>query len=229
MTCYGTLDPDLATGKTSQAVESERNDVWDKTITKFLIFNQTQFTRIVHFDTGATVLKHMDDLFLIPSAAVAMPRAYSELPEKRSLNSRFMVIEPSEDEAKRLMDAVDKSGDSPGALDQILLNQLYADSAMVLPHRKYGLLTSEFRSKTHKHYHGNDYEIWNPDRAMREASLVHFYDHPLPMPWVMWPQELLKEIRPTCDYMSGTPQESGCWDREAWMELYNDFRKRRKV
>lgn len=55
---------------------------------------------------------------------------------------------------------------------------------------------------------------------------MHFSDWPLPKPWVMWPHNLIAEITPKCRYVGS---EEDCTDKEAWLELYADFRKRRKV
>ena len=171
----------------------------------------------------------MDDLFLLPSVPVAMPRAYWQLPATRTLTSLFLLLEPSEIEASRLMHAATSVHRTHKTFDMEVLNTLYGDSAMVLPHRKYGLLSGEFRAKEHENYLGNDYEKWDADRAMREASLVHFSDWPIPKPWVMWPRQLLLEEIPKCEINPGTESESGCRNREVWLELYNDFRRRRKV
>ena len=202
---------------------------WDTSATKFLAFNQTQYLRIIHIDSDTTLFKHMDDLFLLPPAPVAMPRAYWQLPAAQTLTSLFLLLEPSEIEASRLMQAASSMYRTHDAFDMEVLNELYGDSAMVLPHRRYGLLSGEFRAKTHEEFLGNDYEKWDADRALREASLVHFSDWPIPKPWVMWPRQLLLEKMPRCEVNPGTKKESGCQNRAVWLELYNDFRRRRKV
>ena len=204
------------------------DETWDTSITKFLAFNQTQYFRILHLDNDVSVLRNMDDLFLAPEARVGMTRAYWKLPKENTLTSLLMLIFPSVIETERLMVAAERETRANRTYDMEILNELYGQSALVLPHRKYGLLTGEFRSKNHTNYHGNDYEIWDPQRALAEASLVHFSDHPLPKPWIMWPQQLLKDMMPKCDYMPGTPEESGCRDRDIWIDLYHDFRRRRK-
>ena len=201
---------------------------WDESATKFLTFNQTQYARILHLDSDMTLFKHLDDLFLLPSSPVAMMRAHWKLPEEKSLTSMLILLEPSEIETQRLMSAAQSKARSRAHYDMDILNNLYRDSAMVLPHRQYGLLSGEFRLQHHDHYLGNDFDEWDPDRALREVSLVHFSDWPLPKPWVMWPLNLLREEMPKCTVNPGTDAEEGCRDREVWMELYNDFRKRRK-
>ncbi|MCJ1288964.1 N-acetylglucosaminyltransferase [Xylographa carneopallida] len=200
---------------------------WDTSATKFLTFNQTQYLRIIHLDSDVTVQQHMDDLFLLPSARVAMMRAYWTLPSVKRLTSMFILLEPSSTEADRLMAAAESRTRQHNDFDMEILNDLYGDSAMVLPHRNYGLVSGEFRSEDHHRYLGNKHEKWDPKRALREASLIHFSDWPIPKPWIMWPRNLLKKKMPTCDINPGTKSEAGCENRDIWLELYNDFRKRR--
>jgi len=49
---------------------------WSDSYTKLLAFNQTQYDRVLSLDSDSTVLKPMDELFLLPDCPVAMPRAY---------------------------------------------------------------------------------------------------------------------------------------------------------
>lgn len=179
----------------------------------------------------------MDELFFLPQAQVAMPRAYWNLPDLRQLSSLLIVIEPSYREFDALMETADAArygqlavNISEGHMyDMELLNDRYLDTALVLPHRQYGLITGEFRTKSHRSFMGNEHEDWDPDRALAEAKFVHFSDWPLPKPWIMWPQALLPEMLPRCANNPGTAEESGCRDRDVWRGLYDDFRKRRKV
>lgn len=201
------------------------------------MFGETQYDRLIHLDSDATVLQSMDELFFLPPAKVAMPRAYWNIPESRQLSSLLIVIEPSYREYYALMDRakpamygkVEVNTTAEIRYDMELLNDRYEDSALVLPHRQYGLVSGEFRATDHRTFLGNEYEEWDPDRVLDEAKLVHFSDWPLPKPWVMWPQELLAEMLPKCEHNPGTSQESGCRDRDVWRHLYDDFRKRRKV
>ena len=158
-----------------------------------------------------------------------MVRAYWSLPSIRSLTSLFILLEPSESKSARLMDAARAKTRRENEYDMEILNNMYGDSAMILPHKQFGLLSGEFRGNNHTNFLGNDYEVWDPDRAMREASLIHFSDWPIPKPWIMWPRNLLQESLPKCTFNPGTEKEEGCRNREVWLELYNDFRRRRKV
>jgi hypothetical protein len=146
------------------------------------------------------------------------------------------VIEPSYRRYKGLLDAaLGKEADGNNTesarikYDMDLLNGFYGNSAMVLPHRQYGLISGEFRTQNHTAFFGNDDEAWDPDRVLAEAKFVHFSDWPLPKPWVMWPHQMLADILPKCRNNPGTLHESGCRDRDVWMKLYDDFRIKRRV
>ncbi|KAI9927306.1 hypothetical protein ASPWEDRAFT_122416 [Aspergillus wentii DTO 134E9] len=215
---------------------SGATESWDTSISKLLAFGETEYERIIHLDSDVSVLQNMDELFFLPHNQVAMPRAYWELPDTKQLSSLIIVLEPSYHEYYALMEAakpamfgqVDINASSTHKYDMELMNDRYADSATVIPHRQYGLVTGEFRAQDHTKFLGNDYEIWDPDKVMREAKLVHFSDWPLPKPWIMWPHDLLVEMLPKCKHNPGKPGESGCRDREVWKNLYDDFRRRRK-
>ncbi|KAK1148421.1 N-acetylglucosaminyltransferase [Aspergillus melleus] len=212
------------------------DEPWDKSISKLLAFGETEFDRVIHLDSDVNLLQSMDELFFLPPTKVAMPRAYWTLPGTKQLSSLLIVIEPSYREFSALMDAAQPAihgqvltnFSGPDRYDMELLNERYGDSALVLPHRQYGLITGEFRAEDHKNFLGNDYEVWDPDKVLAEAKLVHFSDWPLPKPWVMWPQKVLAESLPKCLHNPGTPKESGCRNREVWRKFYDDFRRRRR-
>jgi hypothetical protein len=208
---------------------------WETSLTKFLAFGEANYDRVIHLDSDVILLQTMDELFFLPPTTVAMPRAYWLLPDK-SLSSLLVVIEPSFREYNRIIGDAEPAQNgqievniTDHRYDMELLNARYGDSAMVLPHRQYGLLTGEFRTKDHRRFLGNDDEVWDPDHALAQAKFVHFSDWPLPKPWIMWPQEMLAAEQPKCDHDPGTPRESGCRDREIWKMLYDKYRRQRKV
>lgn len=177
----------------------------------------------------------MDELFFLPHTPVAMPRAYWRLPDQKVLSSLLLVIQPSYRRFKALLDAALRLESQVGEenkrvkYDMELINDFYGDSAMVLPHRQFGLISGEFRSPNHTAFLGTDDEVWDPDRVLKEAKFVHFSDWPLPKPWIMWPHQMLADILPKCKNNPGTLHESGCRDRDVWMKLYDDFRIKRRV
>lgn len=218
--------------------QSEDYSTWDNSINKLWAFRETSYNRILQIDSDVMVLQNLDELFFLPSAQVAMPRAYWNYPDNQKLTSLLVLLEPSYMEWKALMEKV--QGVEAGQLntgtddmtrelyDMELLNDRYGGSALVLPHRQYGLVTGEFRTKDHRNFLGNEHETWNPDKALAEAKVVHFSDWPLPKPWIMWPTGQLAKMQPKCDNKPGTAEESGCRDREVWKQLYEDFRLKRK-
>lgn len=229
------VDDDLISG------EAGPSQSWNTSAAKLLAFGQVQYSRVIHIDSDSVILSNLDELFFLPPAKVAMPRAYYTLPEVRELGSYLIVLEPSFKEYQSLMDATkaakqataetgeENRNEKERGYDMDILNSRYADNALVLPHRQYGLVTGEFRSNDHRTFLGSDYEGWDPERAIADAKLIHFADWPLPKPWVMWPQKLLAQMQPRCKNNPGTYQESGCQDREVWKHIYEDFRKRRRV
>ncbi|EPS29443.1 putative UDP-GlcNAc: N-acetylglucosaminyltransferase [Penicillium oxalicum 114-2] len=208
---------------------------WDTSTAKLYAFGVLQYDRVIHLDSDMMLLQPMDELFFLPSTTIAMPRAYWLLPETRTLSSLLAVIEPSYQEFTLLKDTI-----QPAIFGQIdlnltyrrydmeILNNRYGDSALVLPHRQYGLISGEFRTKDHRAFLGNDHEQWDPDHAIAQAKFVHFSDWPLPKPWVMWTREQLITHQPACDNGAGTSRESGCRNREIWKQLYEQFRRRRR-
>lgn len=128
------------------------------------------------------VLNNMDHYFLSPLAPVAVPRAYwlndkGASIKDQMLGSHVMLIELNEGNYHRIIDEAKSSG----AFDMEVLNHLFRDSAMILPHRRIALLTGEFRAKDHDRYMSEDKdEEWNAMAEVSRAYLVNFSDWPLP-------------------------------------------------
>lgn len=181
---------------------------------------------MLNFDSDSTLLQHMDELFLLPRCPVALPRAYWIDPERHVLSSQLVLIESSDFEFDRVMHAMQNKGAND--FDMEIVNTLYSDSAMILPHRPYNMLTGEFRAANHTAYLGNDLEKWDPDAALAEAKFLHFSDWPVPKPWIETPDALREEKQPKCEADEGTGEED-CRARDIWLDLYRDFRERRRV
>ncbi|KNG87388.1 hypothetical protein ANOM_004022, partial [Aspergillus nomiae NRRL 13137] len=164
----------------------------------------------------------MDELFLLPPCPVAMPRAYWGNFDDRVLGSYIMLVQPSEFDFNRVMNAMDTASGSE--YDMEILNHLYRDSALVLPHRPYGLLTGEFRSNHHSAYLGNDIEVWDPEQVFMEAKFLHFSDWP---PWIRTPESIIQENQPVCHKDPASGAED-CRSRDLWLGFYSDFAQRRE-
>ncbi|GES65136.1 nucleotide-diphospho-sugar transferase [Aspergillus terreus] len=203
------------------------DQTWAESYTKLLAFNQTQYDRVLSLDSDSTVLQAMDELFLLPPCPVAMPRAYWLNPNDRVLSSQVVLIQPSRSEFDRIMEAIRNARSND--YDMEIVNDLYRDSALVLPHRPYDLLTGEFRSKKHEAYLGNPLEEWDPYAILEEAKYLHFSDWPVPKPWIQAPKHVIEEKQPTCDYNPLTQKEDDCRALNIWLGVYDDFRKRRAL
>ncbi|KXJ91695.1 nucleotide-diphospho-sugar transferase [Microdochium bolleyi] len=199
---------------------------WAESFTKLLAFNQTQYDRVVNVDSDGTILQTMDELFLMPPCPVAMPRAYWLFPDNKILSSQLMLVQPSAVEFDRIMKKMETAGRDD--YDMEIVNQLYADSAMILPHRPYDLLTGEFRAKEEDHYKylGTDREAWDPVAIFNEAKFLHFSDWPVPKPWI--PSTSMREQnQPACVKSKTGGAEEDCTARTLWNGFYKDFEARR--
>lgn len=192
-----------------------------------MAFSLAYYDRVIALDSDVTLLKTIDELFLLPSTTIAMPRAYWVPNKPWPLTSMLMVIKPDLAEFERFKQTI--AGVGNGKLvdehrfDMELINERFEDSALVLPHRPYALLTGEFRKHDHAAYLGRADETWDAEAVLKEAKIVHFSDWPLPKPWIMWPNEGLAEMQPDCG-----GNNEGCAERRIWKGLYEDFRKKRK-
>ncbi|KAG9233973.1 nucleotide-diphospho-sugar transferase [Amylocarpus encephaloides] len=202
--------------------------MWADSYTKLLALNMTEYDRIVVLDSDATLLQPMDELFLLPPATAAMPRAYWL--ETPTLASHIMLIQPSTAEYLRAQKAVAKA--QLGTYDMEIINKLYGTSCIVLPHRPYALLTGEFRrpNDRHRQYLGGG-EDWDAEKAKREAKLIHFSDHPMPKPWDEITLQDVAENTPKCgqEAVIGSDEPDACPNRKVWSALYREFRERRKL
>lgn len=201
---------------------------WDKSVTKFMAFSLEYYDRVIALDSDMTLLQSIDELFLLPQTPIAMPRAYWADSRPWPLTSMLMVIKPNNEELDEFKWRMSRGGNSmlvnAHRFDMELINERFEDSAMVLPHRPYALLTGEFRRHDHSTYLGNPEEKWDAEKVFKEAKLVHFSDWPLPKPWIMWPSQGLEEMQPDC----GGSHEGSCAERRIWKNLYDDFRRRRR-
>ncbi|KAI1425344.1 glucose N-acetyltransferase [Xylaria sp. FL1777] len=198
------------------------DSTWAESFTKLLAFNQTQYVRVLNVDSDATILQPMDELFLVPPCPVAMPRAYWLFPDNKILSSQLMLVQPSKIEFDRIMKQVESS--SRNDYDMEIVNQLYGDSAMILPHRPYDLLTGEFRADDHQNYLGTDREEFDPVAIYNEAKYLHFSDWPVPKPWISMSEFVRKDKQPKCGTKNG---QEDCSARELWNGFYSDFTERR--
>lgn len=199
---------------------------WRESLTKFHAFGLTDYTRVLAFDSDSLVLNTMDHLFLAPLAPVAVPRAYW-LPQEKDnvpehlLGSHIMLVEPNERRYHSIMQEALSSGD----FDMEVVNHMFKDSAMILPHRRIALLSGEFRNNNHSRYLAPDVdEEWNAMGEISRSLLVHFSDWPLPKPWKPHSQSQWDAALPACaESDKGAPDRPPCADRMMWKSLYEDY------
>lgn len=200
---------------------------WNDSYTKLLAFNQTQYDRVLSLDSDSVVLQPMDELFLIPQCPVAMPRAYWLLhddPPQRILSSQIMLLQPDATEFERITEKFNSAGENE--YDMEIVNELYLDSAFILPHRKYDLLSAEFRKTDHELYLGSDREEWDPVAVLNEAKFLHFSDWPVPKPWIQMEADMRQKMQPECGNKDG---KTDCVERTMWNGFYDDFLTQREV
>ena len=196
---------------------------WADSYTKLLAFNLTQYDRVLNLDSDSTVLRPMDELFLVPPAPVAMPKAYWLRPNFDILTSGVLLVQPSKEEYERVVDRIGSAG--PSEYDMDILNQLYGSTALVLPHRRYCLVSGEFRSDDHSNYLGPS-GSWDAAKIFSEAKFIHFSDWPVPKPWRYMTTQVKAKHQPRCHEVDGMEV---CTERQIWTHLYDDFRRRREV
>ncbi|KAL3440134.1 nucleotide-diphospho-sugar transferase [Aspergillus insuetus] len=205
---------------------SSGDPTWHKSLTKFQAFALTNYTRVLVFDSDSMVLNNMDHLFLNTLAPVAVPRAYwlndaDSSIKDQMLGSHVMLIAPNQGNFHRIIDEAKSSG----AFDMEVLNTLFRDSAMILPHRRYALLTGEFRNKDHARYLSEDKDAeWNAMAEASRAYLVHFSDWPLQKPWLPHSEQQWQQVLPECPEDDvATEDRPRCADRLIWTGFYTDY------
>ncbi|RAH66400.1 nucleotide-diphospho-sugar transferase [Aspergillus aculeatinus CBS 121060] len=195
-----------------------------ESLTKLLMFNMTQYDRILFLDAAGP--QNLDELYSLLESPIAMPRAYWLDSEYRQLTPSFMLVQPSEIEFNRVWKAIQQ--DDNAESDTNVLNNLYRDSAIIIPHRPYHLLTGEFRAKNHASYLGSPYATWDPDVVLQDAKYLHFSDGPVSKPWIKTPVAVMEKEQPDCDINTVTGALD-CRARDLWLGFYKDFAERREV
>jgi alpha-N-acetylglucosamine transferase len=164
----------------------------------------------------------MDELFFLPQAAVAMPRAYWL---DDTMSSQLMVIQPSHVEFERIQYAFIHRNATD--FDMEIMNSLYGKECVILAPRKYNLITGEFRNHEHRRYIGSSSGKWDACRALKDAKYLHFSDWPYPKPWSEYSHVTHDRLQPDCEItLEG---EEDCSSRDVWDGIYDEFLSRRQV
>ena len=89
-------------------VNQSGDATWAQSMTKLRFFELTQYRRLIYFDADGLVMRSMDHLFSLPSAPVAMPRAYW-LTQPAMCNA-LAVVEPSAQRLEELLRQAETAG-----------------------------------------------------------------------------------------------------------------------
>jgi hypothetical protein len=79
-----------------------------------------------------------------------------------------------------------------------ILNLTYKNPCIIIPHRRYNLVSGEFRADKHERYLGSTEEKWNGKKVFDEAKFVHFSHWPVPKPWNHASEEVMASPEPKC-------------------------------
>ncbi|RAL08922.1 nucleotide-diphospho-sugar transferase [Aspergillus homomorphus CBS 101889] len=191
---------------------------WEESYTKLLAFNLTQYNRVL-------TRQEMDELFLLEDSPIAMPRAYWLGSSLRPRTSSLVLIQPSETEFSRVSAAVQHFARADGEAE--VLNSLYGETAIVLPHRPYIVCTEEFRSTNHAAYLGSRHATWDPESVLQEARYVKYSDSQVAKPWLKTPRKVFEKAQPACS-VDTTASTLDCRARDLWLGFYTEFAERRK-
>jgi hypothetical protein len=198
---------------------------WTDTYTKLLAFNLTDFERVLYLSSDANVLGNLDELFLLPRAAVAMPYIYYTPPTGWAYSSNMLLVTPFASEFQKVQTAVLNAAPEQNDLD--ILNSLYSSHIQRIPQRPWSLLSTEFRHEEHVAYLQSRSAKWDPDKELGRAKFMSFSDSPIPKPWMKAKKEELNRWMPRCG--KGKFGASDCRNREIWLGLYSNYEERRKA
>ena len=202
------------------------DSTWRNSLTKFNAFRLTNYSRVMYFDSDSLVPNKMDHYFLAPLSRLAIPRAYwlgndGQSVAEQTMCSHVMLLQPDEYSYKTIMDEATRSGD----FDMEVINHLFNNSAMILPHRRLALLSCEFRAKDHHKYLSDEPDAdWNAMGEILRSVLVHFSNWPLPKPWMHRTDAQWTAALPECD-PNEVPRDDRpvCADRVMWSGLYEQY------
>jgi len=218
--------PDLVLRPFEVISTSHGDPTWADSLTKFHAFALTEYTRVLAFDSDSLVLNSMDHYFLAPMAPISVPRAYwlneqNATLKNQILGSHVMLLEPNMARYKKIVDEALRSGD----FDMEVVNHLFSNSALILPHRRLALLTGEFRATDHARYlAGEEDDDWNAMAEVSRAYLVHFSDWPLPKPWKHRSAAQWEAALPACSPDDVEREDRpACADRVMWSGFYTDY------
>ncbi|EPE35105.1 Nucleotide-diphospho-sugar transferase [Glarea lozoyensis ATCC 20868] len=201
---------------------------WVGSYTKLLAFGLVEWDRVLVISPDSTVLNNLDELFLFPSAPIAMPYIYRPGTEPTSwtYSSQLLLVEPNEKLFEAVKNEIKEKGSDGNDMD--ILSSLTSRKPLRIPQRPYHFPTSEFRQHTHTTYltTRNSSDTWDPERIMDEAKVLQF-DDSVPKPWIKAKQGIMNSNMPICRERDGFGA-TDCRDRAKWLGVYETFQLRRE-
>lgn len=111
----------------------EMAKIWYYCLSKFEIFNMTDYDKLLFLDADIMILKNLDHLFEYPHMTSALDGEYFDLwPDWPHFNSGIMIVEPNKEEYKKIVDfaindAINQWTEPTCIADQEILNMYYKD------------------------------------------------------------------------------------------------------
>ena len=152
---------------------------WKDCWTKFRIFDQTQFDKIVFLDADIMVLKNLDHLFQKPHMTSCLDGEYFNIwPGRDHFNSGCIVIEPSHELFENIMAYANQL-----TVDQIIYQEPFADQELLNQY------FSDWVEKKELHLN-KYYDVFAPyvqtdqlDDLTKNCYFIHYVGR---KPWTFW-------------------------------------------
>lgn len=96
-------EPDFSEERFS---DRQLNDRWNKTLFKFVVFKGCGYDKLIYLDSDLLIRGSLDELFELPKFSAVSDADFFKGYGREGLNAGVMVIEPSNELYKRLIDIV---------------------------------------------------------------------------------------------------------------------------
>ncbi|ODQ62420.1 glycosyltransferase family 8 protein, partial [Wickerhamomyces anomalus NRRL Y-366-8] len=160
-------------------------DIWKSSFTKLMVFNESDYDRIIYLDADAIVLQgNLDELFFLPPVKLAVPTAYwltkiqyeKMAIDEFQLTNIVMVIQPSRELFARVLNAIENKRKNEYDMD-LHFSYLADTHEQVFAHR---LLETSNREPA---YYETKHMEKPGEYFAENIKYLHFSDAPVPKPW----------------------------------------------
>ena len=189
-----TLDRDFAMGEEAKATNTRSGlSHWNNTLSNLLIFELTQYEKIVFLDSDMMVLQNLDHLFELPHMSGVTADKLTEGHEHWiELNGGLMVIEPQSGLATSIMSHVSELEDEKECFGmERLVHAHYPDwpkRAELHLDQKYNVFFSSVERYVNRHGYNLNWD--SPDD--KTIAVVHFIGSE--KPWSISGTRQLKRV-----------------------------------